>query len=194
MADITCDCADGLDLVPFPCKAVDYGYPKAALLMDPNGSLTVAGETPTLSEVQAGIAATGEDRLIVIEEITNGQLVEDSREEESGADTADGLTNTFGVNMALTGNIKLLDETLRSALLSLNCEQRKQMWIITSKGYILGGKYGYKTPAFIPPMTLGGYGTRAMVPISWVYQHNLNATDPAGYNAGFLTLTNPATT
>lgn len=190
MSDIVCGCGDGLELDAFPCKATDYGYPSKALLMDENGEITVAGETPTLSEIQAAMAASGENKVIVIEEITNGQLVEQSREEESGADTADGLTNTFGINMALTGNVKLLDESIRSGLLTLNCNQRKRMWIITSKGYIFGGKLGYKTPAFIPPMTLGGFGTRGLVAINWPYQHDLNATDPAGQDDGFLSLVN----
>lgn len=192
MVDLACDCADEMEVVPFPCKATDYGYPSKALLMDESGTLTVAGETPTLAEVQTGISDTGENKLVVIEELTNGQLVEQSREEETGADTADGLTNTFGVNMALTGNIKLLDEALRASLLALNCTQRKKMWIITSKGYIFGGTDGYKTPGFIPPMALNGFGTRGLVPINWPYQHNLNKTDPAGQNDGFLTLVNPA--
>lgn len=192
--DIVCDCDSGLDVSAFPCKATDYGYPSKAVLQDAEGTLTVVGETPTLAEIQAGIAATGQDKLVIIEEITNGKLAESSREEESGADTADGLTNTFGVNMTLEGNIKLISETLRSDLLTLNCNQRKKMWVITSKGYIFGGKTGYKTPAFIPPMALNGFGTRASIPINWLYQHNLNKTDPAGQDDGFLDLKNPATT
>lgn len=194
MATIVCDCAGEPTMSPFPCKAVDYGFPKKLILQDPDGSLTVAGESPTLSEIQAGIAASGEDKLIVIEQITNGQLVESSREEETGADTADGLTNTFGINMAVTGNIKLLDESVRADLLKLNCHERLKMWVITSKGYILGGATGYKIANFFSPMTLGGYGTRAMVPLNLVYQHNLNATDPAGQDDGFLNLVNPPTT
>lgn len=192
MANIVCDCAGEMELNPFPCASTNYGYPVKILLMDTDGTLAVAGESPTLAEVQAGIAAAAPNKLIVIEEITNGQNPEASREEETGADTADGLTNTFGVNMAVTGKIKLLDEAIYAGLLKLNCHQRKKMWVIFSKGFIKGGKKGHITNAFIPPMSSGGFGTRVEIPINWVYQHNLNATDPAGQDDGFLTLTNPA--
>lgn len=194
MAAIVCNCSGEPEMAPFPCKATDYGFPKKLILQDPQGELTVAGETPTLSEIQAGMAASGEDKLIVIEQITNGQLVESSREEETGADTADGLTNTFGINMAVTGNIKLLDESVRADLLKLNCNERLKMWIITSKGYIFGGKNGYIIANFFSPMILGGYGTKPMIPINLVYQHNLNATDPAGQDDGFLNLVNASST
>jgi hypothetical protein len=190
MADITCDCAEELVLSPFPCKATDYGYPSKLILQAPGGDLTVAGEIPTLAEIQAGIAASGLDKLIVIEELTNGQRIESERQEESGADTADGLTNTLSINMAVVGKIKLLDESVRADLAKLNCNQRLKAWVITSQGYIFGGKKGYKVANFIPPTILEGFGVRAYHDINFVYQHNLNATDPAGQDDGFLSLTN----
>jgi hypothetical protein len=192
MADITCDCAAELEMNPFPCKATDYGYPSKLILQAPGGSLTVAGETPTLSEIQAGIAASGLDKLIVIEELTNGQRVESERQEESGADTADGLVNTLGVNMAIVGKIKLLDEAVRADLAKLNCNQRLKVWVITSQGYIFGAKTGYRVANFIPPTILEGFGVRAYHDINFVYKHDMNATDPAAQDDGFLDLKNPA--
>lgn len=193
MSDIVCECDGEIEIAKFPCKPTDYGYPSKLALQDPDGSLTVVGESPTLAELQAGINASGQDRVVLIEEITNGQRVEGAREEESGADTADGLTNTFGVNMAVTGKIKLINEAVRVNLAELNCQQRLKMWIITNKGYIFGGKTGYKVANFIPPMILGGFGVRAAYDLNLVYAHNLNKTDPAGQDDGFLELTNPAT-
>lgn len=194
MADITCDCAGELDLPQFPCKGIDYGYPTKLVLGDPNGALTVAGETPTLAEIQAGINDTGEDRLIVIEEITNGQRNPGDIEQETGADTADGLADTFGINMVVTGRIKRLDEALRTALAQLNCQSRLKMWFITNKGYIFGGKTGYLISNFLPPLTLPGFGAKPFIDLNLVYSHNLRKDDPAGYDAGFLTITNPETT
>lgn len=181
-------------MTKFPCKAIDYGYPTKVFLQDPDGDLTVAGETPTVAEMQAGIDAAGEDKVIVLEEITNGQRVEVSREEESGADTADGLTDTFGTNMAVTGNLKLINEAVRTDVAELNCNKRLKMWFSTNKGYVFGGKTGYKVANFIPPMGLGGFGARAMYPLNFVYAHDFTKDDPAGQDDGFLTLTNPATT
>lgn len=192
--DITCDCSEGASIVKFPCKGVNYGFPTKLLVMDPNGTLSVAGESPTLSEVQAGIAASGEDKVAVIEEITNGQRNPGDVEQETGADTADGLTDTTAINMVVTGRIKRFDEALRTSLAELNCLPRLRMWIITSKGYIFGGATGYLIANFIPPMTMPGFGQRNFIDLSLPYQHNLNADDPAGQNDGFLTLTNPETT
>ncbi len=194
MADITCDCAGELAIAPFPCKSTDYGYASKLLLLPPTGTLEVAGETPTLAEIQAAIAESGENRMVVIEEITNGQRNVGDVEEETGADTADGLTNTFGVNMVLTGRVKLVDEAVRANLEALNCYSRLKMWFITNKGYIFGGATGYRVSNFIKPMILEGFGTRAYYDINQVYSHNLNATDPAGYDAGFTSLVNPETT
>lgn len=190
MADLTCDCAEELDMIQFPCKAVDYGYPSKLLLLPLGGDITVAGESPTLAEVQAAMAASGLDKMILIEEITNGQRVEVNREEESGADTSDGLVDTFSINMAITGRVKLINEAIRSKLAGLNCHKRLKVWFITNKGYIFGGKTGYKAANFIPPMSLEGFGTRGYYPLNYVYAHDLTKDDPAGQNDGFLDLVN----
>lgn len=191
MANIVCDCAAGLVLAKFPCKSEDYGYPTKLLLQDPDGTLTVAGDCPTLAEIQAGIAAAGEDKVVVIERITNGQRIEAEREEESGADTADGLTDTFSINYTVTGNVKLLDETVRAELAALNCQSRLRLWIITSKGWLFGGATGYIVSGVFPQVTMEGFGTKPYVPLSFTYSSGLNCTDPACQDEGFLTLTNP---
>ncbi len=190
MSDILCDCADELLMNKFPCKAIDYGFPQMIILRDPNGVLAVAGETPTLAEIQAGIAAALPDKLILLEEITNGQRTESSREEETGADTADGLTNTFGLNMVVTGRVKLIDEGVRDDLARLNCLSRLTMWFVTNKGFIFGGKTGFKIANFIPQMIMEGFGVRGYYPINFVYVANLLAEDPAGQDNGFLDLVN----
>lgn len=192
--DLTFDCANELDMSQFPCIATDYGYPQKLLLMHPNGTLTVSGETPTLAEIQTGIAASGDNKLIVIEQFTNGQRIEADRAEESGADTADGLTDVVSINMAITGKIKRLNEYVRKHLAELNGFRRAKCWVITNKGYVFGGSEGYKVSLFFPPTLLEGFGVAANVPFRLVYAHNLNATDPAGQDDGFLTVENTATT
>lgn len=190
--DIVCDCAGELEFSKFPCKAEEYSFPVKLLLQHPDGVLEVAGESPTLAEIQVGIGATGVNKLIVIEQITNGQRTEAEREEESGADTADGLTDTFGINMTVTGRVKLLNEEIRKDAAVLNCQRRLNMWFVTNTGWIFGGKTGYKIANFIPPLIMEGFGVKPYLDLNLVHKINLNKTDPAGQNDGFLLLMNPA--
>lgn len=192
--DITINCSDALDINKFPCKGNDYGYPTMLVIGHPDGTLTVAGDTPTLAEIQAGIADTGVDKLVLIEQLTNGTRVENALEEESGADTADGLRTVFGVNIEIAGKIKLLDESIRADLARLALVQRIKVWVITSGGWIFGGKKGYKVANFISPLMMEGFGTRAVHNVSFIYKHNRNDTDAARYDAGFLDLVNTTTT
>jgi hypothetical protein len=194
MSDITIDCAAALEMSKFPCKSEDYGYPVKFIVGHPDGALTVAGDTPTLAEIQTGIAASGVDKLIVIEQVTNGQRVSNAVEEESGADTADGLRTVFGTNIETSGKVKLLDETVRADLATLALVPRLRTWTITSGGWIFGGKKGYKTANYIAPLLMEGFGARAAHDISFIHKHNMSATDPAREDSGFLDLTNPATT
>lgn len=194
MANITCDCAGEIDMSQFPCSATKYGFPNKLIFQKPGGSLTVAGETPTLAEIQTGLADTGDDKLILIEAFTNGQRTESSRIEETGADTADGLTDVVALFMKIDGKIKLVNEYVLKHLLELNCFSRLKMWVVTDQGYIFGGTTGYRTSVFFPPLIMEGYGVADYVPVSLVYQHDLTKTDPAGQDDGFLTLVNTATT
>jgi hypothetical protein len=194
MADITIDCASGLEMTTYPCVSKDYGYPVKLVIGHTEGTLAVAGETPTLAEIQVGIAASGIDKLIVIEEITNGVKSENALEEESGADSADGLRSVFGVNIEIAGKIKLLDESVREELARLALYNRIRVWVITSGGWIFGGDKGYKVANFISPMYSDGFGSRPYYNFSFIYKHNMNATDPAREDDGFLDLVNSATT
>jgi hypothetical protein len=194
MADITIDCADALDMNKFPCKSNDYGYPVKLVIGHVDGTLTVAGDTPTLAEIQAGIAASGVNKLIVIEQITNGAKGENGLEEESGADSADGLRSVFGVNIEVAGKIKLLDEDVRADLAKLGLQDRLRVWVITSGAWCFGGKKGYRVANFISPLYMEGFGSRAAHNFSFIYKHNMNATDGAREDDGFLDLANPATT
>ncbi len=190
MSEITVDCADDLSMDKWPCKSEDYGYPVAFVVGHPDGDLAVAGDSPTLAEIQAGLADTGVDKLILIEQVTNGIRSQNAIEEESGADTADGLRTVFGVNIETAGKIKLLNERVRSDLATLAVLPRIRTWVITSGGWLLGGKKGYKTANYISPMFMEGFGKRAALDVSFIHKHNINATDPATEDEGFLDLTN----
>jgi hypothetical protein len=192
--DITINCATALAMTKFPCESEIYGYPVMFIVGHPDGALTVVGESPTVAEIQTGIANTGVNKLIVLEQITNGARVESALEEESGADTADGLRTVFGTNIETSGKIKLLDEDIRADLATLALYPRLRTWVVTSSGWILGGKKGYKVANYIAPMMLEGFGVRAAHNISFIHKHNMNATDPAAQDDGYLDLVNPTTT
>lgn len=192
MADIVTTCADDLSIDRFLCAPTLYGFPNKLVFMHDEGSLTVAGESPTLAEINAGIVASGLNKLVLIEQFTNGQRVEASRDTFTGADTADGLTDVSALYMKITGKIKMIGERLVADLLTLSRQQsRLRMWVITDQGYIFGGETGYRTANFFTPIIMEGYGTQNYIPIDHTYQVNLNATDPAGFDLGFIDLVNP---
>lgn len=187
MSTITCSCASDLVMHAFPnnCGQIDYGYPKLLLFMKPEGTapaLTVAGFT-------AAIASAGNNHVIVVGPITNGQRSEADRQTESGADTIDGMENVIQCQHEISGRLKFLDEDIRADLLNLNCYDRLQMWYVTSTDYIFGGTTGYNVPNFITGLIQEGYGKKSYIPISyrWIVD---NQTDPATYEAGFLDLVN----
>ena len=194
MSEIAIDCAGELDMKQFPCYSNDYGYPVKLVIGQPKGIFAVVGETPTLAEIEAGLIDTGLNKLIVIEELTNGARAENDVQEESGADTADGLRTVFATNILTSGKVKLLDESLRADLAVLAKYARLKTWTITSGGWIFGGKTGYRTSNYISPLFAEGFGTRAAHDISFIHQHNMNQTDPAGFDEGFLDIVNSSVT
>jgi hypothetical protein len=189
MSDIVCDCDDELSMDQWACKATDYGFPTMLGIMRPDGTLTMAGATPTVAEFQTALAASGANKMILIESFTNGQRTEADRTEESGADTPDGLTNVVSLRMKIVGKIKQLSERTCADLLSLNCFPRVKMWVITSKGYCFGAT-GYRTSNFFTPLIMDGFGQAGHIPVNQVYEHNLNKTDPSSFDLGFLDLRN----
>lgn len=191
MATITETCESDLELNAFPCdgEVVDLGHPVMIVLQKLSGSLVQVGENPTVSEVQTGLAASGADKLIVIEEITNGQLIEASRQETSGADTADGLKEVLSINMKVTGKIKRFSTGVLQDLAKLNREKRLRAWIITSTGYWIGGA-GFKVSNFFTTPILEGYGVKGYVPVDFEYVVNKKKTFEYAQDDAYLNLVN----
>ena len=192
--NLVCDCLVGtaLELTTFPnnCGAENYGYPYKLLIMKIDGSLTgCTGESPNLANINAAIALSDEDKLVVIGPMTNGQRVESEREEETGADTIDGATNVISQTIQITGKLKFLDEDVREDLEQLNCHERLRMWIVTSENWIFGGCSGYSVANFISSLLHDGYGTRAYIPMD--YKFKAPGHDPATYEDGLKDLVNP---
>ncbi len=190
--DITCECAEGLTHPESPCKPDNFGHPLKLVLQHEDGELTVAGENPTVAELTTGIGATGVDRLVVVEEFTNGQWLEEARQERTGADTADGLTDVDAIFMRIEGRVVRLNNEMIESFARLNCQNRVKGWLILSSGHIFGGKTGFRFSNFWPKPINEGYGTKMHIPFALVYQANLNGADLSAQNLDYLKLKNPS--
>ena len=191
--DLVCTCvvATPIEMAAFPdsCGAENYGYPFKLLIMKRDGAFTgCTGDAPNLANIQAAQAESDENKLLVLGPITNGQRVESEREEETGADTIDGMTNVISQTIQITGKLKFLDETIREDLENLNCYERLRLWIVTSTGWLFGACEGYNVANFISGLLHDGYGTRAYIPLD--YKFKAPGHDPATYDADYLDLVN----
>ncbi len=191
--DLVCDCtvATPIAMAAFPnnCGAEDYGFPFLLLFMKRDGTLTnCTGDAPNLANIQAAQAEVDENKLIVIGPVTNGQRAESEREEETGADTIDGMVNVISQTIQIMGKLKFLDETIREDLEDLNCHERLRMWIVTSTGWLFGACEGYNVANFISALLHDGYGTRAYVPMDYKFKNK--GHDPANYDDDYKTLVN----
>jgi len=194
MSDLICDCLLGtpIEMAAFPnnCGAEDYGHPFLLLFMKPEGTLSgCSGDGPTVAEITAAQALADENRIIVLGPITNGVRAESERQEETGADTIDGMTNVISQTIQITGKLKFLDEETREDLEQLNCYDRLHMWMITDTGWLFGSCEGYNVANFISALLMDGFGTRAYIPLD--YKFKAPGHDPAIYDSGYTTLVNP---
>jgi len=194
MSDLICDCVIATPMImgrfPNNCGAEDYGYPYLLLFQKPEGQMIgCTGDVIGVGMIQAAIADTDQDKIIVVGPITNGQRVESERETEDGADTIDGMTSVVSQTLNLTGKLKFLDEAIRDDLEGLNCYDRLSMWVITSTGWLFGGCNGYLVANFISGLIQDGYGTRSHIPLD--YKFKVPGHDPAVQDDDYLTLVNP---
>ena len=192
MADLVCDCTGDIVMSPFPtsCGSEEYGFPFLLLFQKIDGEIAACtGDAPTVGQLQALIGAGGDDSIIVVGPITNGQRVESEREEETGADTIDNMTDVISQTIQITGKLKHLDEDTREDLESLNCESRLRCWIITHTGWIFGECTGYVVANYISSLLHDGYGSRAYIPLD--YKFKRPGHEAAVQDEDYLTLVNP---
>ena len=191
MNDLVCICADPISMTRFPnnCGSENYGHPYLLLFMKPEGNFTYCsgdGPGPTPEDFQAAIAAPLDNNtIIVLGPITNGIRAESERQEETGADTIDGMTNVISQTIQITGKLKFLDEDIREDLEDFNCYDRLRMWMITDTGWLFGGCEGYSVANFISALLMDGFGTRSYIPLD--YKFRAPAHDPAVYDEDYLT-------
>jgi len=192
MSELICDCEGGiLSMAEFPnnCGSENYGYPYLLLFQRVEGEISgCTGDGPTVAQIQALQSSGDDDQMIVVGPITNGQRVESEREEETGADTIDGMTNVISQTVQITGKLKFLDETVRDALEDLNCYDRLRMWVVTSTGWLFGGCEGYTVANYISALLHDGYGSRGYIPLD--YKFKAPGHDPAVYDSDYTELDN----
>jgi len=180
-----------MDRFPKNCGAINYGHPLLLLFQKPEGTLAgCSGDAPILGNFQDALTAVGDDHMILLGPITNGVRAESERQEESGADTVDGMTDVISQTIQITGKLKFLDEAVRADLEDLNCYDRLSMWIITTTGWIFGGCDGYNVANFVSTLLMDGFGTRAYIPLD--YKFMIPCHDPANQDDGFVLLRNEA--
>jgi len=187
MNELVFSCTDALDQPTFPSCPTDYGQrPVKVLLMKEGGTISASsGANPTAAEFQAAITS-GE--VIVIEGITNGNVVENSATELSGDDTETGGTEKFDVYQRLSGRIKRFDETVKRALEKYTRFSNLRAWYITDKNYCFGGTEGYWASPDFSYQTFEGVGQPTY--INFMLDYLMSGADYANYDADYDTLAN----
>lgn len=188
MNSLTFDCTSSLGVPTTPTCATDYGVRvKKILFAKDSDTVTVAGtDGPTKAELDTAIAAS---TVIVLDGITNGKReFVGPAAEFSGDDTESGGSEARDYIMGITGMVKRVDETVLTALETLDHFTTVRCWFVTEKNYCFGGVTGYLVSPIFQPLELGGFGTEPQVPFRCEYFHD--GRDDAKYDADYEDLTN----
>ena len=190
MNKITETCSSALSPVTaYVCGGLKGNRIHSLIVGRSNMTLTVSGDAPTLAEIQAGLAASGDDKLVVLTHISNGVIDEVGSSELTDLDTESGLPEKFNVQMGMTGNVKHPTAEVYTKTMGYNQNPTLRVWAIDNKVYIWGGKTGY---------LCGGHNAFSPKKMDGVTQHisfNLvyiadEVSDDTGQDDGFLTLDN----
>lgn len=187
---ITTACADALETVTaYVCGGLKGNRINALIIGRSDMEVAVSGSSPTLSEMQAGLAATGDDKLVVLRHISNGLIDEVGSSELTDLDTESGLPERFNIQMGLTGMIKHPTAEVLTITMGYNIHPTLKVWYIDNKGYIWGGKTGYlcgSMNAFSPKKM---DGVTLFISFNLVYVAD-GISDDTGFDIDFLTLDN----
>ena len=190
MNTITSVCTAALDpITSYTCGGLKGNRIYSLIVAKSNMTLDVTGEAPTLSEIQTGMAATGDDKLVVLKHVSNGLIDEVGSSELSDLDTENGLPEKFNIQMGITGSLKHPTEDVLLKTMEYNQNILLRVWVVDNKGYIWGGKTGYLTNGLnaFSPKKLDG--TVLFVSFNLVYIAD-DVSDDTGQDDGFLTLDN----
>ncbi len=190
MNKITATCTEALSpITSYSCGGLKGNRVHALVIGRSNMTLAVSGAAPTVPEIAAGLAATGDDALVMLKHISNGLIDEVGSSELTDLDTESGLPEKFNVQMGITGNIKHPTQEVYLDTMGYNLNPTLRVWVIDNKGYIWGGKTGYLTNglnAFSPKKM---DGTVQMISFNLVYIAD-GVSDDTAQDDDFLTLDN----
>ena len=190
MNKITATCTEALSpITSYACGGLKGNRVHSLVIGRSDMTLSVSGDAPTVSEIQAGMAATGDDTLVVLTHISNGLIDEAGSSELTDLDTESGLPEKFNIQMGITGNIKHPTETVYLRTMEYNLNPTLRVWVIDNTGYIWGGKTGYLTNglnAFSPKKM---DGTVQYISFNLVYIAD-GVSDDTVQDDDFLTLDN----
>ena len=190
MNNISAVCADALSpITSYSCGGLKGNRIHSLIVGRSNMTLAVSGEYPTVSEIQAGMAASGDNTLVVLTHISNGLIDEVGSSELTDLDTESGLPEKFNVQMGMTGNIKHPTADVYVKTMAYNLNPTLRVWVVDNKGYIWGGKTGYLTNglnAFSPKKM---DGTVQFISFNLVYIAD-GVSDDTNQDDDFLTLDN----
>lgn len=190
MNKITTTCTSALTAVTaYTCGGLKGNRVHSLVIAKSSMTLSVSGDAPTVAEIQAGMAATGDDKLVVLTHISNGLIDEVGSSELTDLDTESGLPEKFNIQMGITGNVKHPTEDVLLRTMEYNQQNKLRVWVIDNKGYIWGGKTGYLTNgmnAFSPKKF---DGTVLHISFNLVYIAD-DVSDDTAQDDDFLTLDN----
>jgi hypothetical protein len=187
---ITTACADALlPVTEYACGGLKGNRINALIVGRSDMTVTVSGAAPTYAEMVAGIAATGDNHLVVLRHISNGLIDEVGSSELTDLDTESGLPEKFNVQMGLTGMIKHPTAEVYTITMGYNIHPTLRIWVIDNKGYIWGGKTGYLCGG------LNAFSPKKMDGVTQFISFNLvyvadSSSDDTALDTDFLTLDN----
>jgi hypothetical protein len=190
MNELTIVCTDALvGITSYDCVGVTGNRVNKLLIAKEDHGLTVSGDVPTVSEFQAGMAATGDAKVVVVGHISNGLIDEVSATELTDLDTEHGLTERENILMGITGNIKRPTSSVIEQTMRYNAYTVLKVWVIDNKGNCWGGKTGYKCAGrnAFSPKKMDGVTTHISFNLNYISD---NVDDDYAQDDDYLTLDN----
>lgn len=190
-ADLACSDAIAFDTVNFPCGDVSIGHVVGIAIKKPAGAaITAVGTAPTPTEVAAAMVLTTAAKVVVINPISDAVLNTESMEIQNPYDLAEQVNQ----KVTVTGVLRYLDaDTLDKARQLMAIHRQFDIYLITSNGYWLGAKAGFRGSVIMNsfPSKEFGAATKAGIPVkAEFYIDNSVAFVLSAKNTAYLDLQN----
>jgi hypothetical protein len=176
---LTCDCDNALESpLNSKCDAPDFGNQIVRIFaqkmtgtdFDGTGGNAVTVE----ADWQARINADDDDRIVILQNISNGLMPATEPNVEEGNAVPGGGKEVIDQPRTITGEAKYLSIADFGLWDKVNCWGAIRFWVLTNRGWLFA--YDITTGAGVPNATLikksyamGGIGVKNMLPfeLSW---------------------------